>query len=163
MSNRPKSTVKTRIWRAIRIMRTGDVPMFALAAQASVRTTAEYLRWLHANGYVICTAQSQPRRGIPASYRIKLDTGPEAPRPISAPPVKLKNAAARCSTNPLIEMRVNALLKRCGSADLEQLRKAVKVLPATLSIFMANLVATGRACVISEGRWRLPDTQGLDQ
>jgi hypothetical protein len=159
MTPKPKIPVFERIWKAIRIMRVGDVPMVALAASASPRTTGSYLRWLETQGYLACVAAANPRKGLPAKYRIKRDTGPKAPKPLKAGPVKLKTNMARCSTSRVVEMRINAVLLAWGSADLAQLCAAAKVRALTVANVMARLVATGIACLESEGRWRLSETQ----
>lgn len=71
----PRS-MRQRIWTAIRVLKTFDLPMLLIAAEATEKTTVAYLAQLVRAGFLERLDQpGEPHR----RYRIVLDTGPHHP------------------------------------------------------------------------------------
>lgn len=70
------SSMRQRIWTAIRVLKVFDLPMLLIAAEAGMSATLKYLAQLVRGGYVerIDQPGDEHRR-----YRVILDTGPHHP------------------------------------------------------------------------------------
>lgn len=69
-----------RIWDAMRVLKTFDVPLLRVTAEASPEAIRNYVAVLTRCGYVRVTDKGSPRRGITATYRLICNSGRAAPR-----------------------------------------------------------------------------------
>lgn len=71
---------RQRIWRALRVQKTCDPIILAMAAGAPETSAREYLRLLVRGGYARIITRGNGRTGRLNKYQLVRDTGPRAPR-----------------------------------------------------------------------------------
>ncbi|WP_343526929.1 hypothetical protein [Sphingomonas sp.] len=72
-------TARQRIWTAMRVLKTFDVPTLRMAAEATDRAVETYLNALRRAGYVRIQAPGSTASGRIATYRLHHNTGPHCP------------------------------------------------------------------------------------
>lgn len=75
-----KPTGYQRIWASIRVLRHFDLPMLAMTAGTSARTTLGYVGLLQRTGYVRLERLGNARTGLVSRYALVRNTGRQAPR-----------------------------------------------------------------------------------
>lgn len=76
----PRPITRQRIWRALRVQKTCDPIILAMAAGAPETSAREFLRLLVRGGYVRITSRGNGRTGRLSKYQLVRDTGPRAPQ-----------------------------------------------------------------------------------
>jgi len=74
-----KRPARARLWSAMRVLHTFDLPQLALSAGGLSQASAAFLRDLSRAGYLAEIRAADPRTGMPAIYRLARNTGPKAP------------------------------------------------------------------------------------
>jgi len=80
-------TAKDRMWSAMRVLKSFDLPLLGITAEVNVRQATEYVSALRRAGYVVkvdhpMAPSKVSRSGMVrshATYRLVLNTGPKAP------------------------------------------------------------------------------------
>lgn len=70
---------RARLWTAMRVLHTFDLPQLALAAGGLTQASAAFLRDLSNAGYLAQIRAADPAKGTPSIYRLARNTGPKAP------------------------------------------------------------------------------------
>lgn len=78
-ARRPTSYQK--IWHAIRVLKTFDIPMLRMVSGTGEHTTRGYIGMLQRVGYVRMECFGSPIRQIPSRYTLVRNTGRTPPRP----------------------------------------------------------------------------------
>lgn len=74
-----KRPARARLWSAMRVLQTFDLPQLALSCGGISRSLASFLRDLGLAGYFAELRPADPATGRPAVYRLVRNTGPRAP------------------------------------------------------------------------------------
>lgn len=72
-------TQQQRVWTAVRVLRTFDVPTLCMAAASARSTTHQYVNILRRAGYVDVVKPFDRFLARPATFRLIRNTGPKCP------------------------------------------------------------------------------------
>lgn len=76
---RPPATYQ-RLWTAMRVLRTFDIPILAITAEASENAVRGYIGLLRRAGYIKIVSAPRGRAGARLTYALIRNTGRHAPR-----------------------------------------------------------------------------------
>lgn len=76
----PRPATRQRIWRALRVQKTCDPIILAMAAAAPESSAREFLGLLVRGGYARIITRGNGRTGRLNKYQLVRDTGPRAPK-----------------------------------------------------------------------------------
>ena len=74
-----ETTQQQRIWAAVRVLRTFDVPTLCMAAASARHATHQYVNTLRRAGYVDVVKPFDRFLARPATFRLARNTGPKCP------------------------------------------------------------------------------------
>lgn len=77
---RPATTMRDRMWSAMRVLATFDLPTMRITAGASRRSAEDYINCLQRAGYLRQLTRGNPSNGTWSTYRLVKNTGRRAPR-----------------------------------------------------------------------------------
>lgn len=78
VADRPR-TNRDRLWSAMRVLRTFDLPTLEIAAGATRRSAEDFVNCLQRSGHVRLTRRGYPAAGTWSTYALVRNSGPRAP------------------------------------------------------------------------------------